>query len=125
VTVESDEVGDKIIADLGNETAVGDATVALFQMRNRDWPRWRRAIYVSNCSWNAEEWHLDEFFSDCGEILSIRLVRDNDGRSRGFGFVEFLDRKAAARALYKDGNEFLGRQLRVSFQNKPERREFD
>lgn len=64
-------------------------------------------------NWNAEEWHLDEYFQSCGEILSIRIVRDQDGNSKGHSFLEFLDNRAAKRALYKDNTEFLGRTIRV------------
>ena len=91
-------------------------------MRNKDYPRWRRSVYVSNLNWNAEEWHLDEFFCDCGEILAIRIIRDNDGRSRGFAFVEFLERRAATKALYKAETEFLGRNVNVKMSTPPKRR---
>ena len=74
---------------------------------------------MSNINWNAEEWHLDEFFCDCGEILGIRIIRDQEGRSRGFGFVEFLERRAATKALYKSDSEFLGRMINVKLTNPP------
>ena len=92
------------------------------QQRNKNYPRWTRSIIIRNLNWNAEEWHLDEFFQDCGEILNIRIIRDHEGRSRGFGFVEFLYQRAAQRAQYKDGSDFLGRTVGVQMQLKPEYR---
>lgn len=67
-----------------------------------------------------EEWHLDDFFSEFGEILNIRIVKDDNGRSRGFAFVEFLDARAAKQAQYKDGEELMERQVFVKMVNKPE-----
>jgi len=72
------------------------------QSRNNNYPRWKRSVLIKNLNWNAEEWHLDEFFQDCGEILNIRIIRDYEGKSRGFGFIEFLYQRSAQRALYKD-----------------------
>jgi len=95
VTFESEDAGERAVAELcneNNETMIGDFPVTMYKLRNNDWPRWKRSVFVHNLSWNCEEWHLDEYFSSCGEILSIRIIRDHDGRSKGFGFIEFLDK---------------------------------
>jgi RNA recognition motif-containing protein len=56
-----------------------------------------------------------EFFSECGQIESVRLVRDRDtGLGKGFGYVNFEDRAAVELALKKDGAEFKNRALRIS-----------
>ena len=79
---------------------------------------------MSNLNWNVEEWHLDEFFSDAGEILNITIVKNDMGRSRGFGFIEFLHRRGASQALYKDGEDLMNRQIFVKMQNPPRQRDF-
>ena len=99
--------------------SLGDRKITPQFQRNKYWARWTRSIYVANLNWNAEEWHLDEFFQDCGEILDIRIARHPDGRSKGFAFMEFLDRRATNRSLYKDTSEFLGRSIRVNLKQKP------
>lgn len=56
-------------------------------------------------------------FSTVGQVLSFRLVYDNDtGRPKGFGFAEFADTDAAASAVRNLNNyEIMGRELRVDY----------
>ena len=52
-----------------------------------------------------------------GQVLSFRLVYDNDtGRPKGFGFAEFADTDAAASAVRNlDKHQIQGRELRVDY----------
>jgi len=51
-------------------------------------------VYVGNLSYSATKEALQELFSDCGEIVSIKLITDRDtGRPKGFGFIEFENSK--------------------------------
>jgi len=62
---------------------------------------------------NDEE--LRELFSEYGTVTSVKVMTNNEGRSRGFGFVEMSDDNegnAAIRSL--NGDEFAGRKLRVN-----------
>ena len=88
-------------------------------MRNRFYARWKRSVYVANLNWNAEEWHIEELFSQCGEILNINIFRDRNGRSKGQCTIEYLTRGGAIRALDKNESEFLGRDIYVKLANKP------
>ena len=67
-SLEGDERNKKLTVN-GHELAIA------FQ-RNKNYARWTRSVYVGNLNWNAEEWHIDEFLGDCGEILNIRFNRD-------------------------------------------------
>ncbi|TFK67368.1 hypothetical protein BDN72DRAFT_843069, partial [Pluteus cervinus] len=42
-----------------------------------------------------------------------RIVNDRDGRSKGFGYVEFEDLAGLKEALLQDGSNLSGRRLRV------------
>ena len=43
-----------------------------------------------------EDWQLDEYFSDCGEVIKAFILKDREtGKSTGRGFVEFLSRRSA------------------------------
>lgn len=64
-----------IDADDGTAVINGHKMKVQFQM-NKNFPKWKRSIYIANLNWNTEEWHLDEFFQDCGEIISVRILRD-------------------------------------------------
>ena len=72
-------------------------------------------INVGNMSFSTSEEELRELFSEFGTVTSVKLMTNNEGRSRGFGFVEMSDDNegnAAIRSL--NGDEFAGRKLRVN-----------
>ena len=72
-------------------------------------------LYIGNLPYRLERQELEEFFAACGEISEIYLVKDrNKRRLKGFGFVTFVDEKAAKAALAMDGSDFQGRTLKVS-----------
>ncbi len=58
-------------------------------------------------------------------MKDCRLVNDDMGRSKGFAFVEFVDRADAEDAIKKtDQKDMDGRMLKVNFSRpKGERRE--
>jgi RNA recognition motif-containing protein len=72
-------------------------------------------LYVGNLAWTTTEENLTEFFSSYGSVQSAVVVKDREtGRSRGFGFVE-MDPDAAENAIREaNGQNLLGRPLRVS-----------
>ena len=72
-------------------------------------------LYIGNLAWTATEESLTEFFSSYGSVHSAVVVKDREtGRSRGFGFVE-MDREPAENAIREaNGQNLLGRPLRVS-----------
>ncbi len=71
---------------------------------------------------STDEEQVEAFFSRFGEVLNTRLVRNDMGNLRGFGFVEFLERSSVYDALEADEEEFGGRLLQVKQTEKPKRR---
>jgi RNA recognition motif-containing protein len=73
-------------------------------------------LYVGNLPFSTTEDSLNELFATVGEVVSVAVITDKySGRSKGFGFVEMADDKAAQEAIKKlDGHELEGRPLRVS-----------
>ena len=56
-------------------------------------------LFVGNLAVSLEEAELREAFSQYGEILTVKIVRDREtSQSRGFGFVEYRTAEEAARA---------------------------
>ena len=48
-------------------------------------------IYISNLSYAVNDGDLKDLFGEYGEISSAKVITDREtGRSRGFGFVEWL-----------------------------------
>uniref|UniRef100_A0A0B7B9N7 RRM domain-containing protein n=2 Tax=Arion vulgaris TaxID=1028688 RepID=A0A0B7B9N7_9EUPU len=70
--------------------------------------------FVSNLDFAVEESKLKEVFQECGEIVSIRLARNYKGRSKGFGYVEFIDSNCVLQALKLDREFIDGRPMFVS-----------
>ena len=74
-------------------------------------------LFVGNLSWKATNDDLRQKFEEFGEVTDAIIImeRDNPGRSRGFGFVEFAeeaDGRAAIEALHEQ--EFMGRNMLVN-----------
>jgi nucleolin len=71
-------------------------------------------VYVGGISYNATESEVSEFFSQCGEVLSVRMPTFADsGRSKGIAFVEFADKAGVDAALALSDSDFLGRNIKV------------
>jgi RNA recognition motif-containing protein len=74
-----------------------------------------KKIYVGNLSYQADEDALREAFAALGEVLSVRIVTDETGRSRGFGFVEMSSDEDAEKAITSlNGSALMGRNLVVN-----------
>lgn len=72
------------------------------------------AVFIGNLAFEAEEEALRSHFATCGEIESVRIVRDKKMASgKGFGYVNFMSEDAVEMALQMDGKVFMHRQLRV------------
>jgi len=71
---------------------------------------------------NSKEFH--SFFSKYGNIISARLVEDEDGEVIGYGFVQY-DNPDSANIAIREGNdiEWKGKNLFVGqfLKNKPKR----
>lgn len=72
-------------------------------------------IYVGNLPFVTDEAELRGLFEAFGPVAKATVVSDREsGKSRGFGFVEMGDEKAAERAIAGlHGKELHGRDLIV------------
>ncbi|KAL5973854.1 hypothetical protein ACLOJK_030512 [Asimina triloba] len=73
-------------------------------------------IFVSNLAWKARSNDLRELFAAFNPV-SARVVFDSpSGGSAGYGFVSFSTKEDAEAAIsVLEGQEFMGRPLRVKF----------
>ncbi|KAJ0054887.1 hypothetical protein NL108_007100, partial [Boleophthalmus pectinirostris] len=80
-------------------------------------------VYVKNFGDDVDDEKLRELFSQFGNALSIRVMTDATGKSRGFGFVSFERHEDAQKAVDEmNGKEFQGRPIYVGrAQKKMER----
>jgi RNA recognition motif-containing protein len=75
-----------------------------------------KKLFVGSLSWDTTDDGLHQAFARFGEITEAKVINDRDtGRSRGFGFVTFVDDAAAEQAMSElDGTELDGRTIRVN-----------
>ncbi|XP_072569131.1 embryonic polyadenylate-binding protein-like isoform X5 [Paramormyrops kingsleyae] len=71
-------------------------------------------VYVKNFGEDVDDEKLKEVFSEYGRTLSVRVMMDERGRSRGFGFVNFESHEDAQKAVEQmNGKELSGRVIYV------------
>uniref|UniRef100_A0AAQ4QYZ1 Polyadenylate-binding protein n=1 Tax=Gasterosteus aculeatus aculeatus TaxID=481459 RepID=A0AAQ4QYZ1_GASAC len=80
-------------------------------------------VYVKNFGEDMDEEKLRDVFSKYGNAMSIRVMSDDGGKSRGFGFVSFERHEDAQKAVDDlNGKEFNGKLIYVGrAQKKVER----
>jgi len=73
-------------------------------------------IFVGNLAFSTTDHDLRQLFEPYGAVDTINIITDRDtGRSRGFGFVEMPDSRAAQSAMQGlQGKELNGRTLTVN-----------
>ncbi|XP_022911762.2 RNA-binding protein 34 [Onthophagus taurus] len=78
-------------------------------------PDQNKAIFLGNVCFDAEEDELWNLFQECGEIESVRLVRDGKTNvGKGFGYVNFKSADSVELALQMENVKMRNRELRIS-----------
>ncbi|MGH0155474.1 UNVERIFIED_CONTAM: hypothetical protein FKN15_029134, partial [Acipenser sinensis] len=71
-------------------------------------------VYIKNFGEDVNDEKLREVFSQYGRTLSVRVMVDEMGRSRGFGFVNYENHEEAQKAVEgMNGKELNGRIIYV------------
>nr|XP_046274258.1 polyadenylate-binding protein 1A-like [Scatophagus argus]XP_046274259.1 polyadenylate-binding protein 1A-like [Scatophagus argus] len=80
-------------------------------------------VYVKNFGEDMDDEKLRELFNKYGNAISIRVMTDDNGKSRGFGFVSFERHEDAQKAVDEmNGKELNGKLIYVGrAQKKVER----
>ncbi|XP_031774158.1 RNA-binding protein 34-like isoform X2 [Apis florea] len=74
----------------------------------------KKSIFLGNLHYNIDDNTIIKHFKQCGEIESVRVVRDNKtGVGKGFGYVNFKNEDAVTLALELDGTTISNREVRV------------
>lgn len=81
-------------------------------------------LFIGNLGHRVDEAALRREFEMFGAINTASVIFDSDtGRSRGFGYVEFVNGADAAQAMaLKSGAEVDGRSIRIDFTTAGSRR---
>lgn len=60
-------------------------------------------LFCGNLSFKSSEQSLRRHFQSCGEVLEVRIAKDEEGKSRGFAHIEFASPDDAQKALSLNG----------------------
>ncbi|XP_054011551.1 RNA-binding protein 34-like [Hylaeus anthracinus] len=102
---------------LGNYIRVDSALSA------EEKPDQKKSVFVGNLPFNVDDNTFRKHFKNCGEIVSVRVVRDNKtGIGKGFGYINFKTEDSVALALELNGTKLANRELRVKPSNEQNRK---
>lgn len=76
----------------------------------------KKNLFIGNLAYATTDESLAELFATIGEVESARVMTDRDtGRSRGFGFVTFVNEEDNAKAVDQlNGKDLDGRAINVT-----------
>ena len=81
-------------------------------------------IYVKNIDVDVTDEEFRDLFEKHGDITSASIARDDQGKSRGFGFVNYIKHEAASAAVDTlNDTDFKGQKLYVGRAQKKHERE--
>ena len=75
-----------------------------------------KKLYVGNLPFSVDSDKLRELFSEFGEVEDAAIISDKfSGRSKGFGFVTFVNDEEADKAISEmNDKEVDGRKMKVN-----------
>ncbi|KAH0466387.1 hypothetical protein IEQ34_006490 [Dendrobium chrysotoxum] len=95
-------------------TAVAAKETEESEENNRDEDVNRRKLYVANLPWEYSATDLQNLFGQFGHVHDVEIIKQKNGKSRGFAFVAMSSPEEAQVAIDKlDSFELSGRIIRV------------
>ena len=84
----------------------------------------KQNLFIGSLAYATTDDGLKAHFEQIGEVASARVITDRDsGRSKGFGFVEYVDEANNQKAVDAlDGKDLDGRAINVSLAKPKEDR---
>ncbi len=81
-------------------------------------------VYIKNIDDSVTDEEFQKLFERYGDVISATITRDETGKSRGFGFVNYIDHEHAAKAVDELNEiDFHGKNLYVGRAQKKHERE--
>merc|ERR1712217_99374 len=70
-------------------------------------------IFVGGLPFSTTEDVLRKDFTECGEIVNLRMPLNDEGNARGIAFIEYKDKESVEKALKFHETDYGGRSLSV------------
>merc|ERR1712072_1583861 len=71
-------------------------------------------VFVGGLPFSVEESAFRKDFEECGEIESLRMPLNEEGKPRGIAFITYKTQEGVDKALAFDGTDYGGRSLKVN-----------
>lgn len=78
-----------------------------------------KKLFVGSLDWNTTEDELNAFFAELGDVEEAIIIKDHQGRSKGFGFVTYTDDASADKAIADLDGKQLGKRTIVVNEARP------
>ncbi|XP_051114818.1 28 kDa ribonucleoprotein, chloroplastic [Andrographis paniculata] len=76
----------------------------------------RRKLFVLNLPWTFSVADIKKVFGECGTVADVEIIKQKDGKNRGFAFVTMSTGEEAQAVIERfDSYELVGRIIRVQF----------
>merc|ERR1712232_1133511 len=70
-------------------------------------------IFVGGLPFSTTEEVLRKDFTECGEIVNLRMPLNDEGNAKGIAFIEYKDKDSVEKALKFHETDYGGRTLSV------------
>jgi nucleolin len=60
-------------------------------------------VFMGNMNFRSDENSIKQFFRQCGNVVSVRIAMNEEGRPKGFAHVEFSSPDEAKQAMSMNG----------------------
>ena len=82
------------------------------------------SIFIGGLTYDTTEEQLKKVFNDCGMIQYVEIVKNDEGNSKGYGYITFSTLEAAEKAI-KIKNETIlnGKFIKVQYPQRFEQQE--
>ncbi|MBD3238767.1 MAG: RNA-binding protein [Candidatus Moranbacteria bacterium] len=84
-----------------------------------------KKLFVGSLEWGVSDDDLQQAFAKFGEVEEAIVIKDKlSGKSKGFGFVTFVNEEDADKAMKElDGSDLNGRNIVVNEARPPRSRD--
>jgi len=76
-------------------------------------PDHENTVFMRGLSWSVTEENLRKDFAECGDIESLRMPMNGEGRPKGIAFIKFVAPEGVIAALKFDETDYGGRIINV------------
>merc|ERR1711881_792694 len=93
----------------GDPTAKGKA-----KGKGKDGGKDENTVFVRGLPFAATEEAMNKDFSECGEIVTLRMPLNDEGSCKGFCFIKYTDKEGMDKALAFNETDYGGRTIYCS-----------